>query len=76
MFADDTNFAVSGNPKQVPALMSRLRQCFETVFQWKESNHLQFNLDKWKLVVEYREYEWVLWIGRYELSRYELSRYE
>ena len=42
---------VSGNPKHVSELLSRVRQCLETVLQWMESNHLQLNLNKIELVV-------------------------
>ena len=51
LFADDTQFSLAGSPKDIPELLSRVKQCLFTVLNWMESNHLQLNLEKTKMVV-------------------------
>jgi len=53
MFADDTDFSISGSPKLISQLLSRVVNCIESVLRWMETNHLQLNLDtdKTKMVI-------------------------
>lgn len=51
LFADDSNFVVSGPPEIIGELLKRVERCMEDVLSWMEQNYLQLNIDKTKMVV-------------------------
>ena len=51
LFADDTNFAISGPPERLPMLLEKVKQTMEIIIEWMEINRLQLNVSKTQMIL-------------------------
>ena len=51
LFADDTNFVISGPPSQLPQLLQKINVIMGMIIQWMKLNFLILNVDKTQMMV-------------------------
>ena len=51
LFADDTNFVVSGSPSNINVLLQSVRDTMIVIIKWMDRNQLQLNVEKTQMIV-------------------------